>query len=193
MIHRTVRIAWFAALCLAAVSCSKGQQGAGSSAGADSAAQADAAMTPVQRGQYLVTVIGCGDCHTPGTLYGAPDMNRQLSGSELGWQGAWGVSYARNLTPDSTGLASWTDDEIVRAIQNGVKKDGSPIMPPMPWPDFAHLTKSDARAIAAYLRTIPPVHHVVPDRLPPGAKTKGALIPIPPAPEWEKPRQASNP
>ena len=187
MIHRNVRLAVFAALCLAAVSCSKSQPGAG----ADSSAQAAAAMTPVQRGQYLVAVIGCGDCHTPGTLYGAPDMSRQLSGSELGWQGPWGVSYARNLTPDSTGLASWTDEEIIRAIQNGVKKDGSPIMPPMPWPDFAHLTNSDVHAIVAYLRTIPPVHHVVPDRLPMGAKPKTPVLTFPPAPDWDKAHAAA--
>ena len=189
MIHRNVRIAAFATLCLAAVSCSKGQPGAG--AGADSSAQAAAAMTPVQRGQYLVAGIGCGDCHTPGTLYGAPDMSRQLSGSELGWQGPWGVSYARNLTPDSTGLASWTDEEIIRAIQNGVKKDGSPIMPPMPWPDFAHLSNSDVKAIVAYLRSIPPVHHVPPDRLPMGAKPKTPVLTFPPAPDWDKSHAAA--
>ncbi|HEU4765605.1 MAG TPA: hypothetical protein VFT93_08150, partial [Candidatus Eisenbacteria bacterium] len=90
---RIHRAALLVTIAVAAVSCSKntGQSG---SAPADSAAQAEAAMTPVQRGQYLVTVLGCHDCHTPGTLYGAPDMSRQLSGSELGWQGPWGVSYA---------------------------------------------------------------------------------------------------
>lgn len=190
MIHRNVRIAWFAALCLAAVSCSKSQSGAG--AGADSSAQAAAAMTPVQRGQYLVTVVGCNDCHTPGALYGNPDMSRQLSGSELGWQGPWGVSYARNLTPDSTGLAGWTDEEITRALQNGVRKDGTPILPPMPWPEFARLTKPDVQAIIAYLRSIPPVHHVPPARVPPGGKPSTPVLVIPPAPQWDKPQAAAG-
>jgi mono/diheme cytochrome c family protein len=148
-----------------------------------------AAMTPVQRGAYLVTVAGCHDCHTPGTFYGAPDMSRQLSGSGLGWQGPWGVSYARNLTPDqATGLGSWTDEEILNALQKGVKKDGSPMAPPMPWPDFAHLTHSDALAIVAYLRSIPPVAHQVPPRLPPGGHASGSIITLPPPPEWDKPR-----
>jgi mono/diheme cytochrome c family protein len=184
--RHTFQAAFLLVLGLAAASCSKNGSTSGAGASADSAAQAAAAMTPVQRGQYLVTVIGCGDCHTPGTLYGAPDMTRQLSGSELGWQGPWGVSYARNLTPDSTGLAAWTDEEIIRALQNGVKRDGSPIAPPMPWPDFAHLTRADAEAVVAYLRSLPPVHHVVPDRVPPGAKATGSIIAIPPAPAWDK-------
>lgn len=188
---RIHRAALLVTIAVAAVSCSKntGQSG---SAPADSAAQAEAAMTPVQRGQYLVTVLGCHDCHTPGTLYGAPDMSRQLSGSELGWQGPWGVSYARNLTPDSTGLAAWSDEEILRAVQNGVKRDGSPIMPPMPWPDFAHLTPADAKAVVAYLRSVPPVHHVVPDRVPPGKKATGSILVFPPAPDWDKPQKPAS-
>src|SRR2546428_607543 len=62
-----------------------------------------AAMPPEQkvaRGAYLVSFAGCDDCHSPGALYGFPDSTRRLSGSELGWQGPWGVSYGRNLTPD---------------------------------------------------------------------------------------------
>jgi mono/diheme cytochrome c family protein len=153
-------------------------------AGADSTA----AMTPVQRGAYLATVTGCHDCHTPGGFYGAPDMSRALSGSELGWKGPWGVSYARNLTPDATGLAQWTDEEILDAMQKGVKKDGSPIAPPMPWPDFAHLTPSDALAIVAYLRSLPPIRHEMPARVPPGGEAAGSIIVIPPAPDWDKPR-----
>jgi len=185
---RIHRLALFATVILAASSCtSKGTQSG--SAPADSAAQAEASMTPVERGRYLTVVLGCNDCHTPGTFYGAPDMNRQLAGSELGWQGPWGVSYAPNLTPDSTGLASWTDEEILRAMQNGVKKDGSPIAPPMPWPDFAHLTPRDAKAVVAYLRTLPAIHHVTPARIPPGGKVTGAALVFPPPPDWDKPRQ----
>ena len=53
------------------------------------------AMTPeekVARGKYMVSIAGCNDCHTPGGLYGATDMSRMLSGSELGWTGPWGTS-----------------------------------------------------------------------------------------------------
>lgn len=186
------RITLLALAAVAAASCSKNEPGQGAGAPADSAAQAAAAMTPAQRGEYLVTVLGCHDCHTPGYFYGAPDMSRALSGSELGWQGPWGVSYARNLTPDSTGLGTWTDEEILRAIQNGVKKDGSPMAPPMPWPDFAHLTRADAMAVVAYLRTIPPVRHVPPDRVPPGKKAMGSTIVLPPPPDWDKPQKPAS-
>lgn len=189
--HSIHRAAILAALAFAASSCTSNNTQSGN-APADSAAQAEAAMTPVQRGQYLVTVLGCHDCHTPGTFYGAPDMNRQLSGSELGWQGPWGVSYAPNLTPDSTGLASWTDEEILRAMQNGVKKDGSPIAPPMPWPDFAHLTPADAKAVIAYLRSVPAIAHTSPARVPPGKKVGGSILVFPPAPDWDKPQKPAS-
>jgi len=58
------------------------------------------AVDPVVRGRYLVTLMSCNDCHTPGYFYGAPDTTRRLSGSDIGWIGPWGVVHARNLTPD---------------------------------------------------------------------------------------------
>jgi mono/diheme cytochrome c family protein len=148
------------------------------------------AMTPLQRGQYLATVLGCHDCHTPGTFYGAPDMNRALSGSELGWQGPWGVSYAANLTPDSTtGIGNWSEVEIERALRSGVKKDGSPILPPMPWPDLARLTPEDMSALITFLKSIPAVSHAVPKAIPPGGKATGAFLTFPPPPAWDAPRK----
>ena len=184
MQFRVVVVLGLAALC--SVSCSNSKTG---SQATTETADSTAAMTPVQRGAYLTTVVGCHDCHTPGAFYGAPDMNRQLSGSELGWQGPWGVSYARNLTPDkTTGIGDWTDDEILNAMQKGVKKDGSPIAPPMPWPDFARLTHADAMAIVAYLRSIPPITHQMPPRVAPGGHVGGSIITIPPPSEWDKPR-----
>ena len=151
------------------------------------------AMTQLQRGEYLVHITGCNDCHTPGTLYGSPDFTRALSGSELGWQGPWGVSYARNLTPDpGTGLGSWTDAEIERALRSGVKKDGTPLLPPMPWPDFAHMTQEDMAALIAYLRSIPPVVHKVPDIVPPGGKATGSIITLPAPSAWDAPRSAPS-
>jgi mono/diheme cytochrome c family protein len=148
------------------------------------AAAPTTSLSPVERGKYLVTVLGCGDCHTPGSLYGAPDTTRLLAGSELGWTGPWGTSYPRNLTPDSTGIGSWSEEDIVHAIRTGQRPDHSPLMPPMPWPDFAHLTDDDARAVAAYLKTIPAVSHRVPDRLPPGAPAPTALV-FPPPPAYD--------
>lgn len=145
-----------------------------------------AAMDPVARGRYLSIVGGCNDCHTPGTLYGQPDTTRLLSGTELGWQGPWGVSYPKNLTPDmETGLGSWSEADIVNALRTGKKKDGSPLLPPMPWPNTARMTDEDLHALAAYLKSIPPVKHKAPDVIPPTGKPSGARLIFPPPPAWD--------
>ena len=145
----------------------------------------------VARGKYLVDITGCNDCHTPGTFWNAPDPTRLLSGSELGWKGPWGVTYARNLTPEpQTGIGAWSESDIVTAIKMGKRPDGAMLLPPMPWPDLAHLTDDDAKSIAKYLKTIPPVMHKVPDKLPPGAPAKGSIIPFPPPSAWDAPRTA---
>jgi hypothetical protein len=108
-----------------------------------------------------------------------------LSGSELGWAGPWGVTYPRNLTPDSTGLAGWTDEQIVTAVREGRRPDGSPILPPMPWPGYASMPDADAFALAAYIKSLPPIHHKAPDRLPPGATPPPATLVFPPPPAWD--------
>ena len=151
-----------------------------------------AAMTQeqkVERGKYLVSVLGCNDCHTPGSFYGSPDMTRMLSGSELGWKGPWGVSFPRNLTPDpETGIGSWTEDQIVAALTKGQRPDGRTLLPPMPWPIYANLTADDAASVAAFLKTIPPVKHTAPDIVPPNGKYTGAAFVLPPPPAWDAPK-----
>jgi mono/diheme cytochrome c family protein len=143
---------------------------------------------PVARGEYLVRSIGCEDCHTPGTFYGQPDRTRALSGSELGWTGPWGTTYARNLTPDTTtGLGKWSEQDIVNALHQGRRPDGSALLPPMPWFDFVWLSEDDAHAIARYLKTIPPIVHRVPDKLKPGVKPKGSYWELPTPTAWDVP------
>ena len=145
------------------------------------------------RGRYLTTIAGCQDCHTPGFFYGAPDATRQLSGSELGWSGPWGTTYSANLTPDrATGLGAWTDAQIVTALREGVRPDGSALRPPMPWQNFAALTDDDARAIVAYLRSVPAVKHQEPAAQPPGARPTGAVVVLPPPPAWDAPKQTAT-
>ena len=140
----------------------------------------------VARGRYLTGIIGCNDCHTPGAFYGAPDTTRVLAGSEVGWQGPWGVSFARNLSSDTeTGLGSWTEAQIVTAIREGRRPDGSPLLPPMPWPTFAQMTDEDAHAIAAYIKTLPAVRHMNPKQVPPGVKYTGGALTFPPPPAWD--------
>jgi mono/diheme cytochrome c family protein len=118
----------------------------------------------IERGRYLVVLGGCTDCHTPGHLLGKPDLARELGGSEVGFEiPGLGVFYGPNLTPDKdTGLGTWSEAEIVKAIQTGVRPDGRGLVPVMPWAAFAKLTKADAEAIAAYLESLPPVRNKVP-------------------------------
>ncbi|MBS0639041.1 MAG: cytochrome c [Acetobacteraceae bacterium] len=125
---------------------------------------ATAADPQVERGGYLVRVIGCGDCHTPGHFFGKPDMARALSGSDVGFGiPNLGVFVGPNLTPDNaTGLGKWTKEQIVTAITKGQRPDGRELAPVMPWRGFASLTPDDAMAIAAYLKSLPPVAHQVP-------------------------------
>src|SRR5215475_3676015 len=118
----------------------------------------------VARGKYLVQLAGCTDCHTPGHLLGKPDMARFLGGSDVGFEiPGLGIVVGPNLTPDiGTGLGSWTSDEIVTAIQTGVRPDGRILAPVMPWRAYAGLTKSDSAAIVEYLRSLRPVTNKVP-------------------------------
>lgn len=148
-----------------------------------------AKQDPVARGRYLTTIMSCNDCHTPGSFYGAPDTTRRLAGSDLGWVGPWGVVHARNLTPDSaTGIGSWTSEQIVHALRTGNTPDGSQLAPIMPWMNYSSvLDEDDGLAIAAYLKSLPPVSHKNLDRIPPDKKPSGALILFPPPPQWDVP------
>jgi mono/diheme cytochrome c family protein len=125
---------------------------------------ANAADPAVERGKYLVTIGGCNDCHTPGYFLGKPDMSRQLGGSEVGFEvPGRGVFYGSNLTMDKdTGLGGWSDEQIAAALTRGVRPDGRNLAPTMPWRAFATLTKADASAIIAYLRSLPHVRNKVP-------------------------------
>lgn len=152
----------------------------------------------VERGRFLVTAMGCNDCHTPlalGPNGPAPDMARMLSGHPEGlvmppaptlpegpwgvvvassltaWNGPWGTSFTANLTPDEeTGLGKWSEDEFVATLKTGRHLGrGRQILPPMPWQTTAQVSDEDLRAMFAYLRTIPAVKNHVPQPLPPAS------------------------
>ena len=118
----------------------------------------------IARGKYLVAIAGCNDCHTPGYFFGKPDMARFLGGSDVGFEmPGLGTFVGPNLTPDkATGLGNWTDAQVVTALQKGERPDGRTLAPIMPWHAFANLTKQDADAIVAFLRSLPAVDHKVP-------------------------------
>lgn len=119
---------------------------------------------PVKRGEYLVTLMACADCHTPGALIGKPDATRNLGGSDVGFfVPDVGTFYGPNLTPDKdTGLGNWSEADIVKALRTGTRPDGRGLAPMMPWMAYAKLTDEDAAAIAAYLKTVPAVSNKAP-------------------------------
>jgi mono/diheme cytochrome c family protein len=111
---------------------------------------------PVKRGFYLVTIGHCMECHTPLTRKGRDFVN-DLGKGGFELKGPWGVSVSRNITSHKEkGIGAWTDDEIIRAITQGVRKDGTKLKPPMGYSYYAGMTRADLRAIVAYLRTVPP-------------------------------------
>ena len=89
--------------------------------------------------------------------------DRYLGGSDVGFEVAGlGVFYAPNLTPDKeTGLGNWTKQEIATAIKTGKRPDGRILAPPMPVGSFKNLSHSDALAIVAYLKSLPPIKNKV--------------------------------
>jgi mono/diheme cytochrome c family protein len=139
----------------------------------------------VARGGYLVTIGGCNDCHTPGYFFGTPDMERFLGGSDVGFEiPGLGVFVGPNITPDKeTGIGSWTPEQIVAAIQAGMRPDGRTLAPIMPWHAFANLTKEDALSIAAYLQGLKPIKNKVPGPFKPGEKVSTFMFRILPAGE----------
>jgi mono/diheme cytochrome c family protein len=141
-----------------------------------------AAQSQAERGRYLVSLAGCQDCHTPGNFLGKRDLQRALAGSEVGFEiPGLGIFYGPNLTPDKeTGIGTWTAEQIAAAITKGVRPDGRILAPVMPWRDFAVLTKGDTAAIAAYLKSLPPVRNTVPGPFGPGEKPTSFVMKVVP-------------
>ncbi|QIG93275.1 MULTISPECIES: c-type cytochrome [unclassified Bradyrhizobium] len=110
----------------------------------------------VQQGFYLTTIAHCMECHTPMGPQGREFATRLGAGGGK-FPGPWGVSVSRNISSSKTnGIGGWTDDEIKRAITQGVSKDGSKLNPPMGFHYYATVSAADLDAIVAYLRTVPP-------------------------------------
>src|SRR5579875_4184385 len=98
------------------------------------------AETPLERGTYLMnSIVACGNCHTPKGPDGKAIADMELSGGDPIDSPVF-HAVPGNITPDKeTGIGNWTDDQIVNAIRNGKKPDGTIIGPPMPIP-FYHGT-----------------------------------------------------
>jgi len=180
-------------LLVSAVSCSNGPKTTEEAAAANMLTGEDL----IKRGEYLVTSMGCHDCHSPkkpgpnglelipelllsGFQADNPPMVTDTSLTNKGFSvfypdltasaGPWGISYAANLTPDVTGIGTWTEEQFKKAITEGKFKglDGTRmLLPPMPWFNLTQVPDQDIKAIFAYLKSIPPVRNVVPAPIPP--------------------------
>jgi len=126
------------------------------------------AETPLERGTYLMhTIVACGNCHTPKGPDGKAIASMELAGGNPIDSPVF-HAVPGNITPDKdTGIGNWSDDQIIDAIRNGKKPDGTIIGPPMPIP-FYHgtpatpgMSDTDVKAIVAYLRSVKPVHNQV--------------------------------
>jgi mono/diheme cytochrome c family protein len=151
----------------------------------------------VKRGEYLVTIMSCNDCHSPMTQNG-PDPEKLLSGhpanapiaafdttSAKGYAlmgmtgtamiGPWGMSFSANLTSDETGIGNWTLEQFRKAFTQGKSKgldEGRQLLPPMPWFNFTNIKDEDLKAIFTYLKSTKPVRNVVPGPMPPNELAK---------------------
>jgi len=139
-------------------------------------------ITPerVARGEYLVNeVLLCNDCHSerdwsqysgpavPPLGAGRPCMDKDTKpvGIDFGTGGFPGRLCIRNITPDvETGIGGWTDGEILRAMREGVSRNGEALFPIMPWFMYRYMSDEDAAAVIAYMRSQPPVKSFRPDR-----------------------------
>jgi mono/diheme cytochrome c family protein len=115
------------------------------------------------RGEYLSRhVAGCSDCHgeRDWTKYSAPQIRDREGHGGTAFKMDVGTVYGANITPAK--LESWTDGEVLRAMTSGVSKDGSPLFPLMPYENLRHMSREDAEAIIAYIRTLKPASREVP-------------------------------
>jgi mono/diheme cytochrome c family protein len=126
-------------------------------------ARAGAPETLRERGAYLVnTIAACGRCHTPRDAQGRPIGAMALAGGFAFDDGVIGHVVGPNITPDrETGIGKWTEAQIITALRNGTRPDGSIIGAPMPVDTYRQLSDRDAAAIAKYLHGITPIRHAV--------------------------------
>lgn len=138
------------------------------------------AATPadtLKRGEYLVRIGGCNDCHTPGygEQAGATPVNEWLTGVPLGYQGPWGTSYAANLRLSMQGL---TEEQWLLQAR-------LPRLPPMPFWALKDMSDADLKAIYHFVRSLGASGKKVPAAVAPGGPVVTPVIvmmPVSPKP-----------
>jgi mono/diheme cytochrome c family protein len=125
--------------------------------------------TPARRarGEYLArAVTGCLDCHTEHdwkSPSGALVAGRDGAGQIFPGEGFPGRIVAPNLTPDpETGAGRWTDDQLARAIREGISHDGRALFPLMPYSNFRQMSDEDLASVVVFIRSLPPVRNPLP-------------------------------
>lgn len=191
-----------AAACLLFSQCTDGNKNEVGAVKSDTTSDFGAFDSQVKWGENLVKNAGCNDCHTPkkmGPTGPENDMSLMLSGHPsqqppsdfdakeaakkglivtqtfTSWTGPWGVTYAVNLTSDSTGIGAWTEAQFIKALKQKrwMGLDATrPLMPPMSMMPATEMSDDELKAIFAYLKTTPPVKNIVPEAV---------LLPPPPA------------
>jgi len=106
----------------------------------------------ITKGKYLTQAAGCGVCHTDKDNHGKPYAGGRALHTEFG------TFFAPNITPDkSSGIGDWSEHDFLNALREGERPDGSNLYPVFPYTSYTQLRDEDARAIWAYLRSLPPV------------------------------------
>src|SRR5258708_71411 len=135
-----------------------------------SAEKFEATPARLARGEYLVEhVSDCTGCHSDHLLtFGFPvkpgtsGQGGYIFDEKIGFPG---VVAAENITPDpETGLGKWSDGEILRAMREGIDRNGDALFPMMPYEHLRHMSDEDAKSVVVYLRALPPIKHSVPDK-----------------------------
>ncbi len=146
----------------------------------------------IKRGEYLVQITGCNDCHSPKRMgANGPEIIPELMLSGYSSKtplpktdktfltagfaafspdltaaaGPWGISFAGNITSDATGIGGWTEEQFKKALTQGKFKGqdgGRMLLPPMPWINYTKMSDEDLKAIFTYLQSVKGVNNVVP-------------------------------
>lgn len=130
----------------------------------------------LERGRYLVRIMGCNDCHTPGYAASAGKVPEKdwLTGDILGWQGPWGTTFAANLRLYFAGVSErqWLEEARTREMR-----------PPMPWFTLREVRDADLRAVYRFIRSLGPAGEKAPAYLPPGQAYAGPAVVFPAPPK----------
>jgi mono/diheme cytochrome c family protein len=110
---------------------------------------------PLARGKYLTEAADCEACHTT-------DGGERFAGGRV-FETSFGIIYSPNITPDpETGIGRWSDADFLKALHEGIRRNGERLYPAFPYAAYTYLTDQDALAIKAYLASVPAVKNTAP-------------------------------